>query len=73
MTEIIAIIIVGVVSAALIIHLWFWRKQVPFWRKLSWSFVLLFPLVGWLFYISFFNMPPENEHKAPYTPMGGFS
>jgi hypothetical protein len=47
------------------LHLWLVHRRESFVRKFFWSFVLLFPLLGWLFYAGCFQIPDVTD-----TPCG---
>jgi hypothetical protein len=54
----------GWISLSLILHLWLARRQrqTGWIKKVIWSCVLLIPVLGWLFYGGFFNMPDDKGH-----------
>jgi hypothetical protein len=55
-------------SLYLIGRLWLSERKDRFGKKLFWSFVLLIPVIGWVFYGAFYrplssgNVPPSNEN-----------
>jgi len=53
------------ISVSLILHLWFVHRRESFVRKFFWSFVLLFPLLGWLFYAGCFQIPDPSNNPPP--------
>jgi hypothetical protein len=53
------------VSLSLIIRMWLLHRRSHILKKLFWSFVLLVPLLGWLFYGAFFQPPSVSENPAP--------
>jgi hypothetical protein len=65
------------VSIVLMIRVWFVHRKAPFFKKLIWSMVLLFPLFGWLVYGGFFrpldsiNTPCPGEHDWTSSSGGG--
>lgn len=57
------------VSLCLIAHLWLTHRGDSTLRKLLWSFVLLAPLVGWVFYGGFYR-PPSPDANAGHVEYG---
>ena len=53
------------ISVSLILHLWFVHRRESFAKKVLWSFVLLFPLLGWLFYAGCFRIPDPSNNPPP--------
>ncbi len=58
------------ISLCLIANLWIRRRSDSLGRKLSWSIILLVPVIGWLFYAAFYHppeasgVPASTEHSA---------
>jgi hypothetical protein len=53
------------VSVSLILHMWFVHRRQALIKKLLWSFVLLVPLFGWLFYGGCFQLPERTDNPCP--------
>lgn len=53
------------VSIVLILHMWLVYRRAPFLKKLLWSFILLLPLFGWLFYAGCFYLPEVTDTPCP--------
>ena len=51
------------VSICLILRMWLMHRREPFIHKLVWTFFLLIPLFGWIFYAAFFRVP--DHHNSP--------
>jgi len=52
------------VSLCLIARLWVLRRSESVLSRLVWSFVLLLPILGWLFYAAFYRAPERSEHEG---------
>ncbi|HEY5894687.1 MAG TPA: hypothetical protein VIT91_15810 [Chthoniobacterales bacterium] len=53
------------ISLSLIARMWVVHRKTPFLTKLLWSFVLLVPVLGWLFYGGLFRVPGSNDTECP--------
>jgi uncharacterized membrane protein len=60
------------VSLCLITQLWLAHRSDSTLRKLLWSFVLIVPLVGWVFYGGFYR-PPHPDANAGHREYGSSS
>src|SRR5688572_1851923 len=63
------------ISGALIIRVWTAHAAASLPRKVGWSFVLLVPIFGWLFYGGLFQIPgvhpnPPTGDYAPFDAGG---
>ena len=47
------------VSLCLIARLWLLQPSDGVVGRLAWSFVLLVPILGWLFFAAFYHAPPR--------------
>lgn len=50
-----------VVTFALESHLW--KRCDPTSKKLGWSFIIPIPVLGWLFYLAFYKVPPSQHFR----------
>ncbi len=57
------------ISVSLMLHMWFMHQRESFVKKLLWSFALLIPLFGWLFYGGCFVVPDRTD--TPCSPSDG--
>lgn len=53
----------GLVSFALIVHLW-WRPEGGWPKRLFWTLVVCVPIMGWIFYGGLYRVPEKNQIKA---------
>jgi hypothetical protein len=53
------------VSVSLILRMWFIHRRESFVKKFLWSFTLLIPLFGWLFYAGCFQIPDYSNTPCP--------
>jgi hypothetical protein len=63
-----AVILTGVwawISLSLIARMWLVHRRARFIKKLFWSFVLLVPIAGWIFYGALFHPPSVSDIRAP--------
>jgi len=51
------------VSAILLKNLWF-RKNESLLKKIIWTPIILFPVIGWIFYGGFYTPPGTNQIRA---------
>jgi len=58
----IGIMVSGLVSACLIVHLWWKGQDCSAAAKLLWTIVLILPVIGWVFFACFHN-PPSVQPK----------
>ena len=49
------------VSLLLILRLWIVHRRTSLHEKIIWSFFLLFPILGWVFYAGFFQVPDYSD------------
>jgi hypothetical protein len=52
------------VSLSLIARLWVTHSSASVLKKVVWSILLLVPLLGWIFYCAFFQVPSVSENRA---------
>jgi tryptophan-rich sensory protein len=52
-------------SVALILRLWLLHRRAGWFKKLSWSVMLLVPFFGWLCYAAMFRLPEVNDKPCP--------
>jgi hypothetical protein len=70
MDRILIIALVTLECVALVAAVFMWRRRdLRLWAKVIWTFLLLIPLFGVLFY-AFISMSPE-PHNQP-SDLGGF-
>jgi predicted tellurium resistance membrane protein TerC len=53
------------VGVSLILRMWFIHRRESFMKKFLWSFMLLVPLFGWLFYAGCFQIPDYTSNPCP--------
>ena len=61
----ISLIVHVIIATILIFSLW--RKNDSIFIKLLWSLFILVPIIGPVFYLAFFKLPPPNKHKSKIT------
>ena len=54
------------VSITLVVRVWMVHRRARFSKKFLWSFALLVPLFGWVFYGGCFQVP--DYHHSPIPP-----
>ena len=59
------------ISLCLIVQHWLTHRDDSTLRKLFWSFVLLFPLAGWVLYGGLYR-PPSPDANAGHADHGRF-
>jgi len=64
------------ISLSLMIRIWLLHTGVGTLRRILWSFIVLLPVLVWVFYAAFFHMPEASdtlcptENSAPVIPQG---
>ena len=56
-TAIWSVVLLFGISIAAILRLWIVHRRTSLHEKIIWSFFLLFPVLGWIFYAGFFRVP----------------
>ena len=59
------------VSFALIIRMWFVHRSASWFKRLSWSFILLLPIFGWMAYGAWFAVPDYHHSPAREGEING--
>lgn len=49
------------VTVALEVHLW--KRCDPAAKKFLWALVIPIPVLGWLFYLAFYKVPPSQHFR----------
>ncbi len=62
--------VLELISLLCLINLWR-RKDTGVWPKLFWSFVILMPFIGPIFYGGFFQPPGDSGRKGWPSDRGG--
>ncbi|MFC4991971.1 PLDc N-terminal domain-containing protein [Rubritalea tangerina] len=50
-----------IVSMSLIVQML--QREGSGAKKIFWAMVLLVPLIGWMFYLAFYKVPPSQVHR----------
>jgi hypothetical protein len=53
------------ISLSLMVRIWFLHRRARVTKKLIWSFIVVLPILGWLFYAAFFQIPEVTDTPAP--------